>query len=52
MEKKFLGYLQGNKNHMLTYKISDHLEVIEYLDSDLTESMFAYLSLFARGAVS
>ena len=32
--KKVLRYLQGTKDHMLTYRISDHLEVIGYLDSD------------------
>ena len=28
--KKVLRYLQGTKNHMLTYKRCDHLEVIGY----------------------
>ncbi|XP_049345469.1 secreted RxLR effector protein 161-like [Solanum verrucosum] len=32
--KKVLRYLQGTKNHMLTYRISDHLDVIGYSDSD------------------
>ena len=32
--KKVLRYLQGTKDHMLTYKRSDHLEVIGYTDSD------------------
>lgn len=32
--KKVLGYLQGTKEHMLTYKRYDHLEVIGYSDSD------------------
>jgi len=27
--KKVLRYLQGIKNHMLTYKRSDHLKVID-----------------------
>ncbi|XP_022638831.1 uncharacterized protein LOC106768719 isoform X3 [Vigna radiata var. radiata] len=32
--KKVLRYLQGTKYYMLTYKRSDHLEVIGYSDSD------------------
>ena len=32
--KKVLRYLQGTKDHMLTYKRSNHLEVIGYTDSD------------------
>jgi len=32
--KKVLRYLQGTKNHMLTYRKSDHLKVIGYTDSD------------------
>ena len=32
--KKVLRYLQGTKEHMLTYRKSDHLEVIGYSDSD------------------
>jgi len=31
--KKVLRYLQGTKNYMLTYRKSDHLEVIGYSDS-------------------
>lgn len=30
--KKVLRYLQGTKDHMLTYKQSGHLEVIGYTD--------------------
>ena len=29
--KKIFRYLQGTKDHMLTYRKSDHLEVIGYL---------------------
>ncbi|BAT92222.1 hypothetical protein VIGAN_07090200, partial [Vigna angularis var. angularis] len=31
--KKVLRYLQGTKEYMLTYRKSDHLEVIGYSDS-------------------
>jgi len=31
--KKVLKYLQGTKDHMLTYKRFDHLEVIGYTNS-------------------
>ena len=43
---------------MLTYKRSDHLEVIGYLDSDfagcvdIRKSTFGYLFLLAEGAIS
>ena len=55
--KKFLRYLQGMKNHMLTYKRSDHLKVIGYSDSDFAgcvdtrKSTFGYLFLLAEGAI-
>lgn len=32
--KKMMRYLQGTKDYMLTFKRSDHLEVIGYSDSD------------------
>ena len=32
--KNILRYLQGTKEYMLTYKQSDHLEVIGYSDLD------------------
>jgi hypothetical protein len=32
--KKVMRYLQGTKDYMLTFKRSDHLEVIGYSDSD------------------
>ncbi|XP_074559190.1 secreted RxLR effector protein 161-like [Curcuma longa] len=56
--KKVLRYLQGTKNHMLTYRRSDHLEVIGYSDSDFAgcvdtrKSTFGYLYLLAGGAIS
>ncbi|XP_068461842.1 secreted RxLR effector protein 161-like [Phaseolus vulgaris] len=56
--KKVLRYLQGTKDHMLTYKRSDHLEVIEYIDSDFAgcvdtrKSTFGYVYLLAGGVIS
>ena len=54
--KKILRYLQGTKDHMLTYKRSDHLEVIGYTDSyfagcvDTRKSTFGYVYLLAGRA--
>jgi len=56
--KKVLRYLQGTKNHMLTYRKSDHLEVIGYTDPDFTgcvdkrKSTFGYVYLLVGGAIS
>jgi len=56
--KKVLRYLQGTKNHMLTYRKFDHLEVIGYTDSDFTscvdtrKSTFGYVYLLVGGAIS
>ncbi|XP_074297230.1 secreted RxLR effector protein 161-like [Silene latifolia] len=56
--KKVLRYLQGTKELMLTYRRSDHLEVIGYSDSDYAgcvdsrKSTIGYLFLLAEGAVS
>ncbi|CAL1413096.1 unnamed protein product [Linum trigynum] len=56
--KKVLRYLQGTKDHMLTFRRSDHLEVIGYSDSDYAgcvdtkKSTFGYLFLLAGGAIS
>ncbi|XP_031267448.1 secreted RxLR effector protein 161-like [Pistacia vera] len=56
--KKVLRYLQGTKDHMLTYRRSDHLEVIGYSNSyfarcvDTRKFTFVYLFLLARGATS
>ena len=47
-----------NKESMLTYRKSDHLEVIGYTDSDFVncvdtrKSTFGYVHLLARGAIS
>jgi len=56
--KKVLRYLQGTKNHMLTYRKYDHLEVIGYTDSnfvgcvDTRKSTFGYVYLLAGEAIS
>ena len=56
--KKVLRYQQGTKDHMLTYKKSDHLEVIGYSNSDFVEcvdtrkSTFDYLFLLTREIIS
>ncbi|CAL1353246.1 unnamed protein product [Linum trigynum] len=56
--KKVLRYLQGTKDHMLTFRRSDHLEVIGYSDSDYAgcvdtrKSTFGYLFLLAGGEIS
>ena len=56
--KKVLIYLQGTKDHMLTYKRSDHLEVIGYSNSDFfrcvdtKKSILGFVFLLARGAIS
>ena len=50
--------LLAAKDHMLTYRRSDHLEVIGYSDSDFAgcvdtrKSTFSYLFLLAGGAIS
>ena len=56
--KKVLRYMQGTKNFMLTYRKSDNLEVIGYLDSDLAgcvdsmKSTSGYIFTLAGGAIS
>lgn len=56
--KKILRYLQGTKDHMLTYRKSSHLEVIGFTDSDFAgcvdsrKSTFGYVFLLAGGAIS
>ena len=53
-----MGYLQGKKDYMLTFRRFDNLEVIGYSDSyfagcvDSRNSTFGYLFLLARGAIS
>ncbi|XP_068497891.1 secreted RxLR effector protein 161-like [Phaseolus vulgaris] len=43
---KVLRYLQGTKNHMLTYRKFDHLEVIGYTNSDFAGCMDTRKSTF------
>ena len=56
--KKVLRYLQGTKDHMLTYRRSDHLEVIGYSDSnfvgcaDMRKSTLSHVFLLGEGVVS
>ena len=56
--KKVLRYLQGTKDHMLTYRRCDQLDVVGYSDSDFAKcvdtrkSTFSYLFLLAGGAIS
>ncbi|XP_047266247.1 secreted RxLR effector protein 161-like [Capsicum annuum] len=56
--KKVLRYLQGTKDHMLTYRRFDHLDVVGYSDSnyvgcvDTRKFTFGYLFLLAGGAIS
>jgi len=55
--KKVMRYLQGTKDHMLTYRMSDQLEVIEYSNSvfaggvDTRKSTLGFVFLLARGAI-
>ena len=56
--KTILMHLQGTKDHMLTYRRCDHLEVVGYSDSDFAKctntriSTFGYMFLLAGGAIS
>ena len=56
--KKVMRYIQGTKDYMLTFRRSDQLEVIGYLDSDFAgcvdsrKSTFGYLFLLGEGAIS
>ncbi|KAL4271284.1 hypothetical protein GQ457_13G018370 [Hibiscus cannabinus] len=56
--KKVLRYLKGTREHMLTYKRSDHLEVIGYSDSDFVgyfdsrKSTSGYIFMFSSGVIS
>ncbi|KAF3623665.1 putative carboxylesterase 13-like [Capsicum annuum] len=56
--KKVLRYLQGTKDHMLTYRRSDHLDVVGCSDSDYAGCVdtrkftFGYLFMLAGGAIS
>ena len=56
--KRVMRYLQGTKDYKLTYKHSDHLEVIGYSDSDFAgcidsrKSTSGYIFILAGGAIS
>ncbi|XP_062103128.1 secreted RxLR effector protein 161-like [Humulus lupulus] len=56
--KRVMRYLQRTKGYMLTYKKSDHLEIVGYSDSDFLElqdsrkSTSDYIYLLAGGAIS
>ena len=56
--KRVLRYLQRTKDHMLTYRRSDKLEVIGYTDSDFAgcvdsmKSTSGYIFMLAGGAIS
>jgi len=56
--KKVLRYLQGTKDYKLTYRRSDHLEVIGYSDSyfakckDDKKSTSGYIFMLAGGPIS
>ena len=55
---KVLRYLQGTKDCMLTFRRTDHLEVVGYTDSDFggcvdsRKSTSGYVFLLAGGAIS
>ena len=56
--KRVMRYLQGTKDYKLTYKHSDHLEVIGYSNSDFAgcidsrKSTSGYIFILAGGAIS
>lgn len=56
--KRVLRYLRRTRNYMLTYKKSDHLEVVGFSDSDFagcqdtSKSTTGYVFVLAGGAVS
>uniref|UniRef100_A0A2N9IIM3 Reverse transcriptase Ty1/copia-type domain-containing protein n=1 Tax=Fagus sylvatica TaxID=28930 RepID=A0A2N9IIM3_FAGSY len=56
--KQVMRYLQGTKDFILTFRRSNSLEVIGYLDSDFAgcidsrKSTFDYLFMLAKGAIS
>jgi hypothetical protein len=56
--KRVLRYLQRTKNHMLTYRRSDKLEVIGYTDFDFAgcvdslKSTSGYIFMLDGGAIS
>ena len=56
--KRVLRYLQRTKDCMLTYQMSNKLEIVGYIDSDFTgcqdsmKSTSSYIYLLAGGVVS
>ena len=56
--KKVMRYLQGTKDYMLTYRESDHLDLIGYTDADFAgcqdsrKSTSGYIFMLASGAVA
>ena len=56
--KKVMRYLQGTKDYMLTYKRSEQLEIVGYLDSDYggcldsLKSTSGFVFMLANGAIS
>ncbi|RVW44256.1 Retrovirus-related Pol polyprotein from transposon TNT 1-94 [Vitis vinifera] len=56
--KKVMRYLQGTKDYTLTYKRSEQLEVVGYLDSDYggclnsLKSTLGFVFMLANGAIS
>ena len=56
--KKVLRHLQGTKNYMLTYGMSDNLVVVGYFDADFAgcvddkKSTSGYIFTLAGGAIS
>ena len=58
MSNKVMRYLQETKDYMLTYRESDHLDLIEYTDADFAgyqdsrKSTLGYIFMLASGAVA
>jgi hypothetical protein len=56
--KRVMQYLQGTKDYGLTYRYTDHLEVVGYSDSDFAGCVdsrkftLGYIFLLAGGAIS
>jgi hypothetical protein len=56
--KRVMRYLQGTKDYGLTYRYTDHLEVVGYLDSDFAgcvdskKSTSRYIFFLVGGAIS
>ena len=56
--KRVIRYLHKTKDRMLTYRLSNHLEVIGYSDADIAgcqdsrKSTTGYIFMLAGGAIS